>query len=266
MTRLTLKVAYETLGLEVGSDLDAVKKQYKKLALRTHPDKNKSDPEASKKFMLISESYKRIVEPEQHEDDDEHEPTEEEMEAMFNMMFADLFGMEEMSGSIPFELFDIFDLLAMEEDEEHSPFFMNTTKQKKNNKKKSKKDSSKRNCNVSDSDDWETATDDSQDHVKTHGFRVEDCFDSEGEDEVDDDLLLEMMMQQLLGVSAGGKRATKQVPNKKKHSRKSNKKVPCSSEFSLLNNAKVENPQKSAEGSTDENLFKVGERVKVYNK
>lgn len=48
--------AYEILGLTVGATQDEVKKAYRKLALRYHPDLNPSS-EAHEKFILIQKAY-----------------------------------------------------------------------------------------------------------------------------------------------------------------------------------------------------------------
>jgi curved DNA-binding protein CbpA len=118
---LTIEEAYRVLEIESGSNEEIVKRQYKKLALKTHPDKNPDDPEAHKKFLLISEAYKRITDPDSFKDDDEgEEPNEEEMEAMFNEMFAGLFGMQGFHGhGIPFELFQMFESMVDDDGDEY---------------------------------------------------------------------------------------------------------------------------------------------------
>ena len=94
MPAMTSEEAYATLGVQKTANEIEIKTAYKRLALRTHPDKNPNDPDASKNFHRVSEAYKRIIDPASfHDEDNEGEDiSEAEMEVMFNMMFSEMCG------------------------------------------------------------------------------------------------------------------------------------------------------------------------------
>ena len=55
---------YETLGVKKDTSPTEIKKTYRKLALKYHPDKNKDDKKAEEKFKEISEAYAVLSDPE----------------------------------------------------------------------------------------------------------------------------------------------------------------------------------------------------------
>ncbi|KZT11328.1 DnaJ-domain-containing protein [Laetiporus sulphureus 93-53] len=57
----TVLEAYSVLGLEQGSSLDIVKNAYKQLALKTHPDKNPDNEDATAQFQRLSEAYNVLI-------------------------------------------------------------------------------------------------------------------------------------------------------------------------------------------------------------
>src|SRR6184192_3242051 len=48
---------YEVLGVERGATDEEVKRSYRKLAIKFHPDKNPDDPHAEEKFKELGEAY-----------------------------------------------------------------------------------------------------------------------------------------------------------------------------------------------------------------
>lgn len=57
---MTNSECYRILGLPSGASDALIKKQFKKLALRFHPDRN-SSPEAHEHFILISNAVDQLL-------------------------------------------------------------------------------------------------------------------------------------------------------------------------------------------------------------
>ena len=55
---------YEVLGLQKGASEDEIKRAFRKLAIKYHPDKNQGNKEAEDKFKEINEAYQVLSDPE----------------------------------------------------------------------------------------------------------------------------------------------------------------------------------------------------------
>lgn len=62
-TKNRKKCYYKVLGVEETADDATLRKEFRKLALKFHPDKNIDDPLAKEKFQEINEAYEVLKDP-----------------------------------------------------------------------------------------------------------------------------------------------------------------------------------------------------------
>src|SRR5690606_12417318 len=55
---------YKILGVSKSASQEEIKKKYRKLAVKYHPDKNPDDKQAESKFKELSEAYEVLKDPE----------------------------------------------------------------------------------------------------------------------------------------------------------------------------------------------------------
>ncbi len=68
---------YKVLGISENSKIDEIKKKYRKLAFKYHPDRNPQDEKALEKFREISEAYEVLGNSEKRQEYDRNRKKQE---------------------------------------------------------------------------------------------------------------------------------------------------------------------------------------------
>ena len=90
---------YSILGISKDADASEIKKSYRRLAMKFHPDRNPGDAKAEAKFKEVSQAYEILSDPEKKNNYD---------------MYADPAGRPQgfpggfQSGGSPYDIFDMF--------------------------------------------------------------------------------------------------------------------------------------------------------------
>ncbi|KAH9895736.1 DnaJ-domain-containing protein [Cubamyces lactineus] len=88
---------YDLLGVPVDATTDDIKKAYRRLAIKHHPDKNRDDPHAEERFKEIAIAYQTLSDPELRRKYNEFGPKESAPEGGFvdpEEIFGSIFGGE----------------------------------------------------------------------------------------------------------------------------------------------------------------------------
>ena len=98
----TTRCYYETLSIEKNASGDEIKRSYRRLAMKYHPDRNPDDPEAETRFKEATSAYEVLSDPEKRTQYDQyghaglrgtpgHDFNRMNVEDIFSM-FNDIFG------------------------------------------------------------------------------------------------------------------------------------------------------------------------------
>ena len=101
---MTKRDYYDVLGVDKSASADEIKKSYRRLAMKYHPDKNPGDKEAEEKFKECAEAYEVLSDTQKKQRYDQyghdglrgagmHDYSRMNVDDIFNMSgFADIFG------------------------------------------------------------------------------------------------------------------------------------------------------------------------------
>ena len=101
---MSKKDYYDVLGVSKSASKDELKKSYRKLAMKYHPDRNPDDSEASEKFKELSEAYEILSDDQKRQayDNFGHEGVNSSFNSsqgaadafsdIFGDIFSDIFG------------------------------------------------------------------------------------------------------------------------------------------------------------------------------
>lgn len=93
---------YHDLGIEKGATQEEIKRAYRNLAKKYHPDKNRDDPNATEKFQKISHAYSILSDPAKRKNYDKYGTVDEDQwnfdEFMnnCNINFEELFELDDI--------------------------------------------------------------------------------------------------------------------------------------------------------------------------
>jgi len=90
-----MKDYYKILGVSKDATEEEIKRAYRRLALKYHPDRNPDDPYAEEKFKEISEAYAVLIDPAKRREYDEAMEKKVQFSYSEEEIFRDLFSRSE---------------------------------------------------------------------------------------------------------------------------------------------------------------------------
>ena len=90
---------YEVLGVEKTASEDEIKKAYRKIAIKYHPDRNPGDKEAEEKFKEAAEAYNVL-----------HDPKSRQQYDQFGFNGPGMGGFDDIFGGASMNMDDIFSM------------------------------------------------------------------------------------------------------------------------------------------------------------
>ena len=90
---------YEVLGVDRSADDKDIKKSYRRVAMKYHPDRNSDDPKSDDKFTEATEAYEILMDSEKRGAYDQygHAGVDPSMGGGGNGNFSDIFGEQSLT-------------------------------------------------------------------------------------------------------------------------------------------------------------------------